>query len=147
MHSPAVRVVLSASLASCRPGTIIPQDLKCEWMTDPRVVDVAEPRLSWINEVEKNLRNEVQTAYRILVASSEDLLEEGNVDMWDSGKVCSDQSILVKCFLLTISVSLRQHMPRLHAGGGREQMSSRKNFAGSFRCLQTIISEESRSRL
>lgn len=69
-------------LASCRPGTIIPQDLKCEWMTDPRVVDVAEPRLSWINEVEKNVRNEVQTAYRILVASSEDLLEEGNVDMW-----------------------------------------------------------------
>ena len=51
-------------------------------MTDPRVVDVAEPRLSWINEVEKNVRNEVQTAYRILVASSEDLLEEGNVDMW-----------------------------------------------------------------
>ena len=57
---------------------------------------MAEPRLSWINEVEKNVRNEVQTAYRILVASSEDLLEEGNVDMWDSGKVCSDQSILVK---------------------------------------------------
>lgn len=83
-------------LASCSAGTINPQDLKCEWMTDPRVVDVAEPRLSWINEVEKNVKNEVQTAYRILVASSEDLLEEGNVDMWDSGKVCSDQSILVK---------------------------------------------------
>jgi len=34
-----------------------------------------------------------QTAYQILVASSEELLKDGKADLWDSGKVESDQSI------------------------------------------------------
>ena len=93
-----IRVVsLSAIclLASCAKGVLIPQDLKCEWMTDPRVVDVTEPGLSWINESGRGVKGEYQTAYQILVASSEELLEEGKADMWDSGKTVSDRSVLI----------------------------------------------------
>jgi alpha-L-rhamnosidase len=36
-----------------------------------------------------------QTAYQILVASSEKLLKEGKGDLWDSGKVESDQSLQI----------------------------------------------------
>jgi alpha-L-rhamnosidase len=37
-----------------------------------------------------------QTAYRILVAGDEKLLKEGKADLWDSGKVESDQSVHVE---------------------------------------------------
>jgi alpha-L-rhamnosidase len=37
-----------------------------------------------------------QTAYQILVASSEELLKQDKGDLWDSGKVMSDQSVNVE---------------------------------------------------
>ena len=43
------------------------------------------------------LRGERQTAYRVLVASSTALLAKDQGDRWDSGKVQSDQSVLVEC--------------------------------------------------
>ncbi|MDI9551420.1 MAG: family 78 glycoside hydrolase catalytic domain [Bacteroidales bacterium] len=82
-------------LASCSGGALMPQDLRCEHMIAPRVVDIPAPRLSWINEAGKSVKNEAQTAYRILVASDESLLEEGKADLWDSGKIASDQSTMV----------------------------------------------------
>jgi alpha-L-rhamnosidase len=45
------------------------------------------PRLSW--ELESDRRNVRQTAYRILVATSEDALESGRVNLWDSGTISS----------------------------------------------------------
>lgn len=83
------------TFASCSKGRLMPSDLKCEYMTDPRVVDVTAPNLSWINQIGRHVRNESQSAYQILVASSKDLLEEGKADLWDSGKVLSGQSTLV----------------------------------------------------
>ena len=38
----------------------------------------------------------MQTAYQVLVASSEELLKKDKGDLWDSGKVESDQSIQVE---------------------------------------------------
>jgi len=82
-------------MTSCSTGGLTPTDLTCEWMSDPRVVDVAQPHLAWINEAPKGAKNEIQSAYQILVASSEDLLVEGKADLWDSGKISSDQSTMV----------------------------------------------------
>jgi alpha-L-rhamnosidase len=65
-------------------------------MTNPSVVDVASPRLSWINEVASDkVRGEYQTAYRICVASSKARLLKGEADIWDSGKVPSGDSYLI----------------------------------------------------
>jgi alpha-L-rhamnosidase len=71
-------------------GKLAPAALRCEYAVDPLGVDVAQPRLSWI--VESDERGQRQTAYRILVASSPDLLAQGKGDLWDSGKVDSDET-------------------------------------------------------
>ena len=70
------------------------ENLRCEYMSDPLGIDVTEPRLSWT--LTSNKRGDVQTAYRILVASSADLLKRGTGDVWDSGKVESDRSVQVE---------------------------------------------------
>lgn len=67
--------------------------LKCEYLTDPLGIDVVQPRLSWL--LESDERGTVQTAYRILVSSSEETLARDEGDLWDSGRVESDQSVHV----------------------------------------------------
>ena len=70
--------------------------LRVEHMENPCVVDVPQPRLSWVNEPkDERVKGQRQTAYRIVVASSEERLRKGNYDLWDSGRVPSDVSVLV----------------------------------------------------
>lgn len=98
MKKRCIHIVVLAmipALLSCSMRTLRPVDLRCEWMTDPRVVDAATVRLGWINETSLRVKDVRQTAYQVLVASSEKLLEEGKADLWDSGKVASDESVLV----------------------------------------------------
>src|SRR4051812_9298439 len=66
-------------------------NLRCEMLTNPEGIDVLTPRLSW--EIKGKGNNIGQTAYQVMVASSEEKLDEG--DLWNSGKVLSDQSIHV----------------------------------------------------
>jgi alpha-L-rhamnosidase len=76
--------------------------LRCEYRENPLGIDAAKPRLSWIIQAKNeggNLKPERgvrQTAYQVLVASSEALLKKDQGDLWDSGKVASDQSIQVE---------------------------------------------------
>ena len=67
--------------------------LRCEFMKTPLGIDDANPALSWT--ISDGRRGVVQTAYRVLVASSEELLAKEQGDLWDSGVVESDQSHLV----------------------------------------------------
>src|SRR5512140_3551478 len=69
------------------------QSLRCEYQVDPLEVETAQPRLSWILASDK--RGQSQTAYQILVATSPDRLRQEQGDLWDSGKVRSDQSVQV----------------------------------------------------
>jgi alpha-L-rhamnosidase len=62
--------------------------LKVNHLTGPLGVDDAKPRLSW--RIEGGEAGLSQSAYRILVASSDDKLEPGMADLWDSGRVNSD---------------------------------------------------------
>ncbi len=86
-------------LLSCNKGqpdsTIIPGRFTCEYLIDPPVIDVLNPRLSWVNTVKPDVRGQYQTAYQVQVASSRQLLDNNQPDMWDSKKVKSDQSINV----------------------------------------------------
>lgn len=65
-------------------------DLKCEYRKNPLGLDMARPRLSWAGE--DAARGQRQTAYRVLVASTPEILAGDKGDLWDSGKVSSDQS-------------------------------------------------------
>ncbi|MGA2500646.1 MAG: family 78 glycoside hydrolase catalytic domain [Tepidisphaeraceae bacterium] len=65
-------------------------NLRCEYLVNPPGIDEPAPRLSW--EIVSRLRGQKQTAYHILVASSPNLLRPGQADLWDSGKMASDQT-------------------------------------------------------
>src|SRR5690242_1244517 len=67
--------------------------LLCEYGGNPLGIDIPSPRLSW--QMETNRKGARQTAYRILAASAPDRLSEGQTDLWDSGKIESDQSVNV----------------------------------------------------
>ena len=74
-------------------------NLRCEYLNNPLGIDVAKPRLSWVLEEriqETGDRGQRQAAYQVLVASTPGLLAKDQGDLWDSGKVASDQSILVE---------------------------------------------------
>ena len=88
-----------AAQAGLWKSDVVPGQLRCEYRENPFGIDVEKPRLSWVIEDRSQKtedRGEKQTAYQILVASSEDLLKEEKGDLWDSGKVASDQSIQVE---------------------------------------------------
>ena len=70
-----------------------PADLRCEYLENPLGIDVPKPRLSW--KLDSSVRSQKQSAYRILVASSPERLESNIGDLWDTGKIDSDQSIRV----------------------------------------------------
>src|ERR1700722_8152915 len=79
-----------ALLAGSCSADLANKNLRCEYLTDPLGIDATSPRLSWI--LTSSQRAEKQTAYQILVASSPKLLANDKGDLWDSGKVMSDES-------------------------------------------------------
>ena len=71
-------------------SSLMPAHLRCEYLVNPLCIDEEHPRLSW--QVESSQRGQRQTAYRVLVASDEKWLGKGRGDLWDSGKVASDET-------------------------------------------------------
>ncbi len=69
-------------------------DLLCEYCVNPVSLDVSRPRFSWVLIHEE--RGRKQSAYQILAASSIENIVRDISDMWDSGKVCSNQSVNVE---------------------------------------------------
>jgi alpha-L-rhamnosidase len=74
--------------AFARPRVV---QLQCESLTNPLGIDCLQPTLSW--QMSSDTRGQKQTAYQILVASSPAILKHDRGDLWDTGKVISDQSI------------------------------------------------------
>lgn len=86
-------IVLAVATLAANAGNLKPVALRSEYRVNPLGIDEAQPRLTW--RVESSERAQRQTAYQILVASSEKLLGAGKADLWDSGKVTSDQTVNV----------------------------------------------------
>ena len=68
--------------------------LTCEYKINPIGINSVNPGLGW--QLISEERNQSQSAYQIVVADNPDLLKEGKGNIWDSKRVKSDQSILVK---------------------------------------------------
>jgi len=79
-----------AALDTAGKGAVISvKGLKTEYLTNPLGLEMAVPCFSWqLNAAKRNAR---QSAYRILAASTEERLHEGDGDVWDSGRVASDR--------------------------------------------------------
>ncbi|MDO5569898.1 MAG: family 78 glycoside hydrolase catalytic domain [Bacteroidales bacterium] len=88
--------IIILSIKKEKPGNLIPGNLTCEFVTDPSVLDVSNPRFSWINEALNNSQNEKQKAYEISVASSLNNLNSEISDVWQTNKQRSDKSTLVR---------------------------------------------------
>jgi alpha-L-rhamnosidase len=68
--------------------------LRVEHRSNPLGIDAEAPRFSWIMEAGE--RGQRQTAYQILVGSSPDLLTADTADVWNSGKIESDESVAIR---------------------------------------------------
>jgi alpha-L-rhamnosidase len=83
--------LLGLSTVACAAPAIRVDSTSVEYAHDPIGIDVARPRLSWV--LGADIRNQTQSAYEIAVASSPSLLDKP--DVWASGKVESNRSVLV----------------------------------------------------
>jgi alpha-L-rhamnosidase len=92
---------LSLLAALCVMGSVRAEDLSpvqiyalvCEHLSNPIGIGNRQPRLSW--KLRSDRRGEVQTAWEIRAASSLAGLQAASPGLWDSGKIISDQSVLV----------------------------------------------------
>lgn len=94
----AIIILISTSLimGSCRSTakeSLFVDNLCCEMLTNPEGIDVQTPKLSW--KILSEQREIKQIAYHLLVASSREKLDNNEGDLWNSGKVTSEQSIHV----------------------------------------------------
>lgn len=81
---------LSLLLAVFSVKAINIQNLRCEYLYNPLGIDAVQPRLSWT--LDSDERGDKQRAYRILVASTTECLDADKGDLWDSGKVKSQDT-------------------------------------------------------
>ncbi|MBB1286485.1 family 78 glycoside hydrolase catalytic domain [Flavisolibacter sp. BT320] len=105
--------------------------LACERLTNPVGIDVTKPRLSWQFSGEE--RGLIQTAYQVLVASSAEKLAQNEGDLWNSGKIASDQSLHVQ--YAGKSLQSRQHVfwkVKLWTNNGEERWSAPASFSMSL---------------
>ncbi len=94
-----IRLVVPFLIASAASvcAALSPANLRTEWLPNPLGIDGEKPRVSWrVEESDANVRGQKQTAWRVLVASSAEILEKGAGDLWDSGKVASDETLNIE---------------------------------------------------
>jgi hypothetical protein len=89
-------LILSAALllAGCpvrRPSEVVVAGLRCEQTVDPLGVDVPQPRLSW--QLQSEQRGQMQMACQVLAASGLERLARDEGELWDSGRVTSDETL------------------------------------------------------
>ena len=89
---PVALVTAEAPSQQTEPSVSITA-LRCNRRIEPVGVDDPTPAFSW--QLHSRRRNVRQTAYQVLVASEPNLLHTGKPDLWDSGRVDSDQSLYV----------------------------------------------------
>jgi alpha-L-rhamnosidase len=95
------RRILSLLAALCVAGSVRAENLSpvkiyaltCEHLSNPIGIGNQQPRLSW--KLRSDRAGEIQTAWQIRAASSVTGLKAVSPDFWDSGKIISDQSVLV----------------------------------------------------
>lgn len=85
-----ISLLILSCICFLMAGAVEVKNLRTEMLVNPEGVDNQHPVLSWI--VTTPERNVVQNAYQVLVASTPEKLAAGEADLWNSGKVESDQS-------------------------------------------------------
>lgn len=74
--------------------TMTVRNARVDYKNNPLGIENTTPCFSW--ELQSALRNKRQSAYRLIVASSIENLDTNVGDIWDSGKVSSDETVGIK---------------------------------------------------
>lgn len=91
---PALCALLcSSALSAALAANLQILDLRCEYVREPLGVDLETPRLFW--RLDSTRPGTQQSAYQILAASSPKLIAQEKPDLWDSGKVRSDDTVQI----------------------------------------------------
>lgn len=94
--SSSIRILIvfcAAVLLGCSPMPVKVTAPTVEGMTEPEALHTRMPRFSW--KIESEQDGVLQESYRILAASSEQLVSQDKADIWDSGEIRSGSSLLI----------------------------------------------------
>lgn len=87
----AAFLFLSFAALSAWSGPLAPTHLRCEYLQNPTVIDVAAPRFAWVlNHTDRAQR---QTAYKVQVSRDPRFQKEA---LWDSGEVDTPDTFQVE---------------------------------------------------
>ncbi|WP_248722449.1 alpha-L-rhamnosidase [Seonamhaeicola sp. ML3] len=87
-------IIVSCNEKHESESTLVFNKVMVDSKVNPQTIESETPVFSWVVNAEGF--NKTQTAYHILVASSEEKLNENDADIWNSGEVKSNQSAHVK---------------------------------------------------
>lgn len=74
-------------------ASLTPDDLRCEYLHNPLGIDATHPRLSWqLHSNDPGARGRSQSAYQVVVTTTAKGLTTDQGDLWNTGKVESEQS-------------------------------------------------------
>ena len=68
-------------------------DLRCEDLSEPLAIDSSSPHFSWKLSSQNDAT--LQTHYEVVVGTNPKAVKSGQGDLWSSGKVASDESVMV----------------------------------------------------
>lgn len=85
-----ISTVLGASAADLEV-----KNLTTEHLTNPLGLDCKQPRFSWMITTVKDTKDVRQESYRIIVASTEEKLDNNEGDLWDSGDIKSREQLWI----------------------------------------------------
>jgi alpha-L-rhamnosidase len=104
-------------------NNLFPYRLRCEFKSDPLGIDSQHPLLSWIiKSKDESIRGLTQRAFRVIVSSSIENLDNNNGDVWDSGKIISDDYSII--YSGKILVSKTEYWWKVKAWDNTDQESS-----------------------
>jgi alpha-L-rhamnosidase len=112
---------LSCLLTSVPAAALEVESPRVEYTVRPLAIDVARPRLSWTMSSAE--RAERQSAYRVLVASTPERLAADRGDVWDSGKVFSNENFGVVYAGAPLRSNQRYHW-KVRVWDGRDRASA-----------------------
>ena len=92
-----ISILILSQILSCKTASrfssLYLEGLSCEYKNNPLAIQDRQPRLGW--ELRSEERGQYQTAYRILVSDDRKQLREETGNLWDSGRVESQQSLQI----------------------------------------------------
>ncbi|MFF0342859.1 family 78 glycoside hydrolase catalytic domain [Kribbella sp. NPDC004875] len=94
----------STAAAGAGEGAVRASELRVDNAVNPLGIDNLTPALSW-----QLTGSTQQTAYRILVATDPARLRSGRPDVWDSGRIASDEAIGIRYDGPAVSSSTRYY--------------------------------------